>query len=408
MRALTILAMLTASCALAPLAMGQTVTLERLGPGSYNKFLVADLGLSGRQGKPNPIFRVQFTGTNPGTNYSLYIEVTDTTGQVLASGTTGSRDGGSIPDSTWINNYEIFGIFGEGDFTVSDSAKRYEDIILATGALPQGTYRINVTLSPGGSAGPITYTIEPPYLQPIYPVDVSSTRDALVFRWVTNIDKNGPVTLRLFTDPQGNNEVQMGGILPQKNVSANSVPGSAVATALADGKTYYWQVFGRITTTHGYEYVRGPLSRFRYFEEAESVQYLGLSDQDKNRIKDELIIILTELVNKRAAKSIAEYELDRAVLDNNVVTRDEIFAILTAIRAKQLKINSIYFRYPAVDHGKETADTQGRYSSPGGVRAASPGRGVRRGRHRLHRRARGNGDRDQARLRRRRGRGDGR
>jgi hypothetical protein len=346
MCALPIVVMLAMLCALAPLAMGQTVTLERLGPGTYNKFLVADLGLSGRRGKPNPIFRVQFTGTNPGTNYSLYIEVTDTTGQVLASGTTGSRDGGSIPDSTWINNYEIVGYFGEGDFGVSDSAKRYEDIILATGALPQGTYRINVVLSPGGSAGPISYTITPPYLQPIYPVDVSSTRDALVFRWVTNINtpENGPVALRMFTDPRGNNEVQMGGVLPRRNITGNYVSGSIVATALEDGKTYYWQIFGRISTTHGYEYVRGPLSQFRYYEESASVQYLGLSDQDKNRIKDELIAILTELVNKRAAKSIVEYELDRVVLDNNVVTRDEIFAILTAFRANQLKINSIYFR----------------------------------------------------------------
>jgi len=69
-----------------------------------------------------------------------------------------------------------------------------------------------------------------------------------------------------------------------------------------------------------------------------------LSDADKALITDELIAILTELVNKRAAKSIKEYDLDRIVLDNGVVSRDEIMAILSLIKEKQVKVNSIYFR----------------------------------------------------------------
>jgi hypothetical protein len=346
---LTVLVTLTMLCVLAPFAMGQSiVSVTRLGPSTYNRFLVADLGLSTRRGKPNPIFSVQFGAAASGFLFFLNIEVDDnSTGRTIASGNTGQTAYSNITGRT-LNNYEITKVFGEGSFSVDDDAGRYEEVLLATGALPQGTYRIEVKLLQAPNieidSRSITITIEPPYLQPIYPVDVSSTRDALVFRWVTNIDKNGPLALRMFTDPQGNNEVQMGGVLPQKNVTSNSVPGSVVATALEDGKTYYWQIFGRISTTHGYEYVRGPLSQFRYYEVAASVQYLGLSEQDKNRIKDELIAILTELVNKRAAKSIAEYELDRVVLDNNVVMRDEIFAILAAIRAKQLEINSIYFR----------------------------------------------------------------
>jgi len=336
---------LMAVFALAFTAMGQSVTLTRLGPGTYNKFLVADLGLTGSSGKPNPIFSVRFAGTAPGTNYNLYIEVTDTTGQVLVSGTTGLKDGGSIPGGVDFNNYQIIDVFGSGEFTVNDSAKRYEDILLATGALPQGTYRIGVTLNPGGSTpGPVSYTIEPPYLQPVYPVDVSSTRDALVFRWVTNIAKNGPVDLRMFTDPRGNDEVLKGNLLPQRGIAGSSLAGSVVAPALMDGETYYWQIWGKITTTHGNERVEGPLSRFIYFQEFSSVQYLGLSGADKNTIKDELIAILAELVNKRAAKSIKEYEIDRVVLDNGVVTRDEVLAILSAIKEKQVKVNSIYFR----------------------------------------------------------------
>jgi hypothetical protein len=59
---------------------------------------------------------------------------------------------------------------------------------------------------------------------------------------------------------------------------------------------------------------------------------------------DELIIILEELINKRAAKSISAYDIDRIVLDNSVVTREEIMAILLAIKSKQLNVNSVYFR----------------------------------------------------------------
>jgi len=160
-----------------------------------------------------------------------------------------------------------------------------------------------------------------------------------------NIAKDGrTVDLRMFTDPRGNDEVQKGSLLPKRGIAESSLPGSAVAPALMDGETYYWQIWGKITTTHGDERVEGPLSRFLYFQEFSSVQYLGLSAADKNTITDELIAILTELVNKRAAKSIKEYEIDRIVLDNGVVTRDEVFAILAAIKEKQVKVNSIYFR----------------------------------------------------------------
>ena len=171
---------------------------------------------------------------------------------------------------------------------------------------------------------------------------VRVTRDTLAFRWVTNITDR---ELHLFTDPRGNREVTSGGRLPALGLgAASSLDGSAIAPLLTNDTTYYWQVWGKITTSHGAERVKSALSQFVYFEELGSVLYLGLSDTNKSAIKDELIAILAELVNKRAAKSIKEYEIVRIVLDNGVVTRDEILAILAAIKEKQVKVNSIYFR----------------------------------------------------------------
>ena len=149
--------------------------------------------------------------------------------------------------------------------------------------------------------------------------------------------------LHIFTDPRGNSEILAGNRLPIRNVSRN-YSGSGLGSLLTDATSYYWQIYGHISTTHGDELVKGPLSAFLYFEDASYVIDLGLSDKDKDKIMDELIIILEELINKRAAKSISAYDIDRIVLDNSVVTREEIMAILLAIKSKQLNVNSVYFR----------------------------------------------------------------
>jgi hypothetical protein len=330
------------ACALAGSVFGTIAFDPAPGVITYNRFLVADLGLT-RGGGRYSIFNIRFSGLTGTTSYSLQITVTRSSdGKQLLTGLTDPVLGSVINGNTYAN-YQLDDAFGGGDFIVSEDEKQLQRQVLATGALPRGTYTISLELI-SDVGGPITFqvVILPPFLQPVSPVDVSVTRDALNFRWVSNIADR---EFHLFTDPRGNREVTSGGRLPVLGLgTASSLDGSLVAPLLTDATTYYWQVWGKITTSHGEERVKSALSRFLYFEESVSVIELGLTDAEKISIKSELLAILEELVNRRAARSIKDYELDRAVLDNGVVTYEEIMAILSIIKEKRATVNAIYFK----------------------------------------------------------------
>ncbi|MCK5569133.1 MAG: hypothetical protein KAJ15_05410, partial [Spirochaetes bacterium] len=278
-------------------------------------------------------------------DYYLRIEAKRVGGDILLSGNTDSHNYNTIfLGATSYFNYDILDVFG-GSFSRAKGAGKERDQIFATGLLPEGTFRITLKLINSvtqieADSKFIDITVIPPYLQPVYPVDTSVTKAALNFKWLTNMTNK---ELHIFTDPRGNNEILAGNRLPIRNVS-RSYRGSGLGSLLTDATSYYWQIYGHISTTHGDELVKGPLSAFLYFEDASYVIDLGLSDKDKEQIMDELIIILEELINKRAAKSISTYDIDRIVLDNSVVTREEIMAILLAIKSKQLNVNSVYFK----------------------------------------------------------------
>ena len=310
---------------------------------TYNRFLAADLGLL-PGGKDNKVFSITFNADASVTAHYLHIEVSDGS-KVLLSGNTALT--GKQYDTEFsgriLYNYDILDELG-GKFSIASGAGKVKHKIMATGVLPEGTYTITIQLYQSGGVyvdeETINFIIIPPYLQPVYPVDTSVTKAALNFKWLTNITNK---ELHIFTDPRGNNEILAGNRLPIRNVS-RSYRGSGLGSLLTDATSYYWQIYGHISTTHGDELVKGPLSAFLYFEDASYVIDLGLSDKDKEQIMDELIIILEELINKRAAKSISTYDIDRIVLDNSVVTREEIMAILLAIKSKQLNVNSVYFK----------------------------------------------------------------
>lgn len=311
---------------------------------TYNKFLAADLGLL-PGGKDNKVFSITFDPDGSVAAHYLHIEVSDGS-KVLLSGNTALT--GKPYDTKFsgrtLYNYDILDVLG-GKFSMAAGAGAVRDKVFATGVLPEGTYTITIQLyqSGGGKIGAdetIDFRIIHPYLQPVHPVDTSVTRASLNFKWLTNMTNK---ELHIFTDPRGNNEILAGNRLPVRNVS-QSYSGSDLGSLLSDATSYYWQIYGYISTTHGDELVKGPLSAFLYFEDASYVIDLGLSDKDKEQIMDELIIILEELINKRAAKSIKAYDIDRIVLDNSVVTREEIMAVLLAIKSKQLEVNSVYFR----------------------------------------------------------------
>ncbi len=324
------------------------VSMDLSGGGTYHRFLVADLGLIGTGGKANSIFSVKF-GDDPTTDsYYLDIEVTDNTaGGVLLSGQTEKKPYNTDFSGKTYNNYNITDAAAlGGSFTISDTSKTLQDKILATGAIPAGSFTITMRLKKADGTlveeKTISLIVRPPYLQPVYPVNISSTKDGLSFRWLSNI-KN--MELHLFRDPRGNNEILKGSLLPVKGLgSGQSAGGSGITSLLENGQRYYWQVWGKIDTSHGEELVKGPLSEFLYFVESADVVYIGLGKEDKASIMDEVVDILLGFVNKRAAKSIADYDIDRVIVDNSVVGREEIMTILLLIKKGELKLNAVYFK----------------------------------------------------------------
>lgn len=314
----------------------------------YHRFLVADLGLIGTGGKANSIFSVTFYKDSTNAKYFLEIEVTDDiSGKLLLSGETDKKDYNPYFSGKTYNNYNITDAENlGGSFKISESSKTLQDKILATGAIPAGSFTITMRLKDAYGnqvdEDSINIIVTPPYLQPVYPVNVSTTKNALNFRWASNINN---MELHIFTDPRGNNEILKGSLLPARGLgSAQGVDGSLITPLLEDGKRYYWQIWGYIDTSHDEELVKGPLSEFLYFVESADVVYLGLSEEDKAAIMDEILEILQSFVNKRAARSISGYTIDRVVVDNSPMSREEIMTILMLIKERELKLNSIYFK----------------------------------------------------------------
>jgi hypothetical protein len=309
---------------------------------TYQRFLVADLGLEGR-GKQNRIFRVEFAGASAAL-YHLNIEVIrQKDGKRLASGNTDPQVFNTMVSGGPYWNYEIDGALG-GDFTVSDDAKDLEKKILATGAFPEGTFIIRLTLvqEPAApvSTDQMTVTINHPYLDHIFPKDTMVSKSLLNFRWRTNFSD---LEFRLYRDPRGKQEIIAGSRLPRRNVS-QQLDGSNLANLLTYNNYYYWQINGKINTSHGLEFIRGPISEFLFVEDGTPLEDLGLSEAEKRAIYKELEIILRELLGRKGVRSIMGYELLRAVLDGNYVTWNEIMAILALIKSGEVEMNAIYFQ----------------------------------------------------------------
>ncbi len=322
------------------------VTYPAGGVLSYNRFLVADLGLLG-EGKSNKIFEIRFGSDTSTDSYYLHIKVTDNSnGKVLLEGNTESWPYNERFSGQTYTNYNITEAASlGGSFSISDESKTLQDKILATGALPEGTFTISFELKKASDnstvdTAQITVNIDPPYLQPIYPVNNYVTPSSLVFRWRSNLSN---LSLHIYSDPRGKNEVKSGSRLPA-GVSGGMYDGTSIATLLSYGKTYYWQITGDINTSHGTETLKGPVSSFILKTEGSGGGYFGLSEGEKAQIKARLIKLLKSKINKRAARSIRSFNLDRVLLDNSEISLNEILNILEMLEKGKLKVKSVYFK----------------------------------------------------------------
>jgi len=314
---------------------------------NYNRFLVADLGLLG-SGKANEIFRVSFDSSSEvKDNYYLKIEVTRLSdGKILLSGNTQPKPYNKYFSGQEYTNYNITDAdVPGGDFTLSEEAGDLTDMVMATGALPEGGFRVKLELYKQGDtltniSHEITINITPPYIQPIYPVNISVTSSSLNFRWRSNMNN---MSLHLYTDPAGRNEITSGARLPARGVG-QGLDGSLISSILHTGEHYFWQIQGDIETSHGKERVKGPLSEFLYLQEGSQPVFLGLSEAEKEAIRAEIYDILFKLINRRAARSILDYDIDRVLFDGSPVSMMEIMAVLDLIKENKITVNAIYFR----------------------------------------------------------------
>ena len=328
-------------------AIGINLVKPQSGTLSYNRFLVADLGLLG-EGKSNEIFRVSFGNDGSSDSYYIYIKVTDSQGNILLSGSTKKWPYNQKFSDRSYSNHNITDASGlGGSFSISNESKRLQDKILATGALPEGGFDIYIELrdtndNPSGSPSSVKVhiAITPLVLQPIFPIDTTVTPSALVFRWRNNL---GNLKLHIFEDPQGRHEILSGSRLP-KNVGGNSFNGATIASLLQYNKIYYWQLTGYINTSHGREMLKSPLNSFIFVPEGASIFKYGLSASEKRRIKQRLINLLRGKVNKKVANSIKGYDLEKILFDNGYVSLQEIESIFKMIEDGDLKIKSVSFK----------------------------------------------------------------
>ncbi len=313
---------------------------------SYNRFLVADLGLMGG-GKSNEIFKISFGDSSLTTDkYYLHIEVRDDKGNVLLSGNTDKWPYNQKFSGHTYSNHNITDASAlGGSFSISNESKKLQDKILATGALPEGSFDIKIELWKDGDSSlkdsvTVHITINPPTLQPIFPVNTSVNPSALIFRWRSNLQN---LKLHIFEDPQGRRELLSGSRLP-KNVGGSSFNGSSIVSLLTFNKPYYWQLTGYMETSHGRELTKGPLSSFILVPEGSAASEYGISASEKNRIKQRLINLLKTKVNKKTANSIKKYDLQRILFDNTEISLQEIESILKMLENNNLKIKSVSFR----------------------------------------------------------------
>lgn len=316
----------------------------------YNRFLVADLGLSGSA--KNKVFEITFN-TDPAEANEYYLNILvkdEITGQTLISGNTNTlpyNTGYSGRTFSNINMTDASNL--GGSFTISGAAanKSLQDKVLATGTLPQSKFSITLSLYQSGNSTPddteiIYITINPPYQQPLYPIDIAVSKSGLDFRWISNF-KN--IELHLFKDPNGNKEILAGSILPKTNLGrAQGVDGSDIAGLLEEGETYYWQLWGYISTSHGDELVKGTLNEFMYSQEGTAGFEQELTEPDKQEIKKELTRVLTGLFGKKWARSLRNYDIARIILDEGFISREEVMTILHLIEQNKLNVNNIYIK----------------------------------------------------------------
>jgi len=246
------------------LGMAQA-TIDSVTPGVLNihEFLVSDLGLTGG-GRNYELFRIHFQDVADVRNLRLFIEVETIGGDKLLNGETDLHPYNTTFRNQTYFNYNILNKLGGSFEITSVIPTRIQDAIFNTGGVPQGAFRMTFQLrdggTPVGAQRVILINVGPLYLLTLAPADNELVnKQKLNFLWMTNLTK---LRLDIYDRPTG------GSPIANTRVTGRSYkwPELVATAGLQNGETYYWQIAGFKTTTHGEVKVTGPRSPFMYYE----------------------------------------------------------------------------------------------------------------------------------------------
>jgi hypothetical protein len=292
---------------------------------TIHEFFVSDLGLTGGGGRSYELFRISFDGTQGTDPHKLAITVEADGGGTLLSGETdGHTYATTFANKTFFNYDLLKRLGGNFDFP-SDIPARIQDAIFNTGGVPQGNFILKFRLLDNngtqiGAERQITIIVLPLFLISLGPADGELVnKQKLDFRWMTNMNR---LHLDVYDRPTGGSPIASAG------VTGNGFkwPGLAAKARLEHGKTYYWQVTGFKTTTHGEVKAMGPRSQFVYYEGSIPDNITPL---DKAEIKAAL--------EKLGVTGLATLKLKWVAYDDSVVfVTDNITSILQCLQESNI------------------------------------------------------------------------
>ncbi|MBN2323452.1 MAG: hypothetical protein JXQ30_06935 [Spirochaetes bacterium] len=293
---------------------------------TIHEFFVSDLGLTGGGGRNYELFRISFGNSASGGSapYKLGITVEAEGGGTLLSGETDGYNYSTFQNQTFFNYDLLKRLGGNFDFP-SDIPARIQDAIFNTGGVPQGNFILKFRLLDSGDTQigaerQITIFVLPLFLISLGPADGELVnKQKLDFRWMTNMNR---LRLDVYDRPTGGSPIAHAG------VTGNSFkwPGLPAKARFEHGKTYYWQITGFKTTTHGEVKAMGPRNQFVYYEGSIPDNITPL---DKAEIKAAL--------EKLGVTGLATLKLKWVAYDDSVVfVTDNITSILQCLQESNI------------------------------------------------------------------------
>lgn len=293
---------------------------------TIHEFFVGDLGLTGGGGRNYELFRISFDNSAGGTPpYKLAITVEAAGGGTLLSGETDEHGYSTFQNNTFFN-YDLLKRLG-GNFEIpSGVPARIQDAIFNTGGVPQGNFLLKFRLLDDGDneigtvPPPINIIVLPLFLISLGPADGEFVnKQKLDFRWMTNMNK---LRLDVYDRPTGGSPIAHAGVTGR----SFKWPGLVAMARLEHGKTYYWQITGFKTTTHGEVKAMGPRNQFTYYEGSIPSNITSL---DKGEIKAAL--------ENLGVTGLATLNLKWVMYDDSVVfVTDNITSILQCLQESKI------------------------------------------------------------------------